>query len=289
MKIVKRILLSLVVLIAVVAVIVKVSFTSKANRIFAKPDIQIHEDVLKADLKIGERIFMVRNGCVDCHGKDLSGAKIMEDPAMGTIYGANITPYKLKDWSDEDIARAIRYGIHKEGRSLRFMPSFDFEGLSKGDVAAVIKFIRSVPSVEKESHENSYGPLAHVLAVAGQMPVMFPALVVDPTKGFSEKPSEEATLAFGKYLANSCVGCHGSEFKGGKIPGGDPSWPAAADIRLGGSPVWTEESFTNLIKSGKSPVDGRELRAPMPVNLLKQMNETEVKALWLFLSSISKT
>jgi mono/diheme cytochrome c family protein len=289
MKILKKILLTVVILVAVIAVIVKLNFDSKANQIFQKPDFQIHDEVVKADVELGKRIFMIRNGCVDCHGADLSGAKIMEDPAMGSVYGANITPYKLKDWSDEDISRAIRYGIHKDGRSLKFMPSFDFEGLSKGDIAAVVAFLRSVPPVEKESHENHFGPLAHVLAVAGQMPVMFPAFVVDPTKGFSDKPSEEATLAFGKYLANSCVGCHGSEFKGGKIPGGDPSWPEAADIRFGGSPLWSEAIFKTLIKTGKSPVDGRELRAPMPVHLLRQMNDTEVKALWLFLSSINKT
>lgn len=286
MKIVKKIIIGLVILVAVVAVIVKICFNSKASQVFAKPELQIHEDVIKADVELGKRIYAVRNGCIDCHGVDLTGAMIMEDPAMGSIHGANITPFTLKDWTDEDIGRAIRYGIHKEGRSLQFMPSFDFEGLSKGDVAAVIAYLRSVPAVEKESHKNKFGPLAHVLAVAGQMPIMFPALVVDPSKGFSEKPAEEASLDFGKYLANSCVGCHQHNYSGGKIPGGDPSWPPAADIRLGKFAAYTEESFKKMMETGVSPVSGSLLRPPMPIHLLKQMSETETKALWIFLSSL---
>lgn len=261
-------------------------FSQNSQAQFARPQFSIHEDVLKGDLELGKRIFMIRNGCVDCHGSDLAGAKVMDDPAMGTIFGANITPYKIKNWTDEEIAGAIRYGIHKDGRSLKFMPSFDFEGLSKSDIASLIAFIRSVPEVQKESHPNTFGPLAKILSSLGKMPVMFPALSVDPHKGFGEKPAEEPTLAFGQYLANSCVGCHGTEFRGGPIPGGDPAWPEAANIRLGADSLWTEAKFREMIASGVSAKTGIALRAPMPVALLKQMNETEIKAIWLFLQNL---
>ncbi|MCC2680220.1 MAG: putative cytochrome c with heme-binding site [Pseudobdellovibrio sp.] len=286
MKILKRILIGLVAVIALVVVIVKVSFNSKLNQTFAKPELQIHEDVIKADVELGKRLYSVRSGCIDCHGADLSGALIMEDPAMGNIHGANIAPYKLKDWSDEDIARAIRYGVHKDGRSLRFMPSFDFEGLSKGDLAAMIAYLRSVPAVEKESHQNTFGPIAHVLSVTGQMPIMFPAAVIDQSKGFVEKPAEGPTFEFGKYLASSCVGCHRHDYTGGKIQGGDPAWPPAADIRLGNFAAYNQESFKQMVMTGKSPVTGNMLRPPMPVHLLKQLNETETQALWAFLSTL---
>ena len=261
-------------------------FSQNSQAQFSRPQFAIHEDVLKGDLELGKRIFMVRNGCVECHGADLAGAKVMDDPAMGTIYGANITPYSLKNWSDEEVAGAIRYGLHKEGRSLRFMPSFDFENLSKADIASLIAFIRSVPEVQKESHKNTFGPLAKVLSSLGKMPVMFPAMAIDPTKGFGEKPEEGPTLAFGQYLANSCVGCHGTEFRGGTIPGGDPAWPKAANIRLGADNSWTEKNFRQMIMTGNSTKTGAPIRAPMPVALLRQMNETEIQALWQFLQSL---
>lgn len=119
------------------------------------------------------------------------------------------------------------------------------------------------------------------------MPIMFPALAVDSSQGFAEKPNEASTPEFGKYLANSCVGCHGENFQGGKIKGGDPAWPEATNIRLGSDAFWVEAKFRDMILTGTSPKSGQALRPPMPVHLLKQMNETEVKALWLYLASLN--
>ncbi len=169
------------------------------------------------------------------------------------------------------------------------MPSFDYEGLSLGDTAAVVAYLRSAAPVQTPSKEPQIGPAAKVLSALGQMPVLFPAKMISMAREFGAKPEEAVTLAFGQYLAHSCVGCHGSEFRGGKIPGGDPSWPEASNIRLAGRSAWSEASFLQMMKTGQSPETGKALRAPMPVHLLKQMNETESRALWLFLSSLRDT
>lgn len=285
-KFAKKIGITFALLITVVILVVQVRFSLISNQTFKTYPISISEDVAHGDIKLGERIFQVRNGCVECHGKDLSGQKVMENGPMGKIWGHNITPFNLKSWTDEEIARAIRYGVHKTGRSLRFMPSFDFEGLSKSDLASLIAYLRSMPSVEKPNHDNTFGPIAKIMSVMGKMPVMFPALIIDQEKGFADKPPEGATPEFGKYLANSCVGCHNTNFTGGKIPGGDPSWPEAANIRLGANPMWTEIKFNEMIKTGISVNHGKPVRAPMPLPLLQQLNPTELKALWIFLSSL---
>ena len=91
---------------------------------------------------------------------------------------------------------------------------------------------------------------------------------------------------FGEYLAASCIGCHGEEYRGGKIPGGDPSWPPASNIRLGADSTWTEENFREMLKTGVSPKTGKPLQLPMPIELLKKLNSMEQEALWLFLSSL---
>lgn len=286
MKTLVKIFVGFLFVIVVLIGFVATSFSMKSERVFAAPHFSIHEDVVKADIELGKRIVTVRNGCVDCHGEDLSGAKIMENGAMGSIYGANITPYGLKDWTDEEVATAIRYGIHKTGRSLRAMPSFEFASLSKGDIAAIIAYLRSVPEVQKPSHQNTYGPMARVLATTGQMPFMFPAFEIDMNQGFADKPVEGPTLEFGQYLAGSCIGCHGQFYQGGKIPGGDPAWPPASNIRLGANPLWTEASFQQFIETGVSPVSGQQIRPPMPVYLLQKMNDMEKAALWSYLSSL---
>ncbi|MBD5778960.1 c-type cytochrome [Pelagicoccus sp. NFK12] len=261
-------------------------FNALATQNYLSPQFTIAADVSSADIALGHRIYAVRAGCIDCHGEDASGVLIMENGPMGKIHGANLTPYNLKDWSDEEIATAIRYGIHKSGRSLRFMPSFDYTAMSKGDIAALVAYLRTLDSVEKPLQENSYGPIARMLSSFGKMPVMFPAAIIDPAAGFAEKPKEGPTAEFGRYLASSCVGCHGEDMAGGPIPGGDPSWPEAGNSRLGSNPIWTKESFAHMISTGISPTTGQAIRAPMPVALLKQFNEDEVTALWEYLKTL---
>src|SRR4051812_42765167 len=41
----------------------------------------------------GQHIAQTR-GCIDCHGRDFAGAKVIEDGAMGRLYGSNITKGK---------------------------------------------------------------------------------------------------------------------------------------------------------------------------------------------------
>jgi mono/diheme cytochrome c family protein len=111
---------------------------------------------------------------------------------------------------------------------------------------------------------------------------------VQPALSIHEEVAQ-ADLELGKRIysvRSGCIDCHGVEYKGGKIPGGDPSWPEASNIRLGDNSTWTEQSFKNVILTGVSPTTKQTLRPPMPIALLKQMNEMEIKALWLYLSTL---
>ena len=209
-------------------------FLSAESKVYTVPAIDISEQVKIADVALGRRIYHVRGGCVDCHCEDLAGIKVTEDPAMGTIHGANITPANLSTWTDEQVAAAVRYGVHKSGRSLRFMPSMDWVEMSSGDIADLIAYLRTVPAVDRPSVELQIGPVAKALSVLGEMPVMFPAAVIESLPpGFRDKAAEAPTAEFGRYLAAGCTRCHGAEMRGGKIPGGAPGWPAAASVRLG--------------------------------------------------------
>jgi len=242
--------------------------------------------VAAADRALGERIVRVRNGCVDCHGADLAGRVFLEDPAMGTYAGANLTPYALKSWTNDEIGRAIHLGIGRGGQALRFMPAFEFHALSKEDVAAVVAYLRTVPPVERPSLPVKIGPLARILFATGQLPALLSTFFLDTSKGFREKPAEAATADFGEYLAVSgCIGCHGQDFAGGPIPGAPPEWIAAADIRLGRT-GWTQEVFLKAMQTGITPTTGEKMRFPMPTDLLMNMNETELRALYAYLVTL---
>ena len=275
-----------VTLVLALAGTVQARFAMEAGKVYPAPAVAIADAMATADVALGRRIYEVRSGCIDCHGQDGAGKAIMEDPAMGSIHGANITPSALREWSDEEVARVIRYGIRRDGHTVKGMPAFDYEGMSKGDVAALVAYLRSMPPVDRPSHANSIGPVLKVLAVLGKAPFALAAKYIDPSKGFADKPPEGATVAFGQYLAGACTGCHGAEFRGGPIPGGAPDWPPAANARLGANPAYSEASFKAMLKTGVSPATGQKLRQPMPVHLLAQLDETEQTALWLYLSSL---
>jgi mono/diheme cytochrome c family protein len=238
------------------------------------------------DLQIGERIVRVRNGCIDCHGNNLAGAKIMDNPAMGKMYGSNLTPASLKDWSDTEIARAIRHGIGRDGKPLVLMPSHDYINFSESDLKAVIAYLRSIPAVTQDNGPIALGPVAKVLLVTGKAATLVPAEIINHQQPFLNKPAEAPTIAFGKYLAQTaCIGCHGPELKGGPIPGGPPDWPEASNLTQQNLGPWNKEAFVTAMRKGTTP-DGRTLRAPMPIPLTAKMDDTELNALWLYLKTL---
>lgn len=120
------------------------------------------------------------------------------------------------------------------------------------------------------------------------MPLLASSHSINFEDQYNTKPDETPSKEFGSYLANtSCLGCHGPTFSGGPIPGAPPEWPPAASLRLAQNSNWTEESFVKAMKEGVSPISGSQIRPPMPIALTKQMSETELKALWLYLSTLN--
>lgn len=239
-----------------------------------------------ADPDLGRRIVHVRNGCVDCHGSDLSGESIMEDPVMGTLHGPNITPATLGSWSAGEIARAIRHGIGRDGKPLVMMPSHEYQSLAASDLKSVVAYLRTVEPVDKENGPLVLGPLAKVLVALEELPTFLPAETIDHDRPFRHKPTEEPTARFGRYLAQtSCSGCHGPDFRGGPIPGGDLSWPQAPGLTRKDLGQWSADDFTSALKEGVNPA-GRELRSPMPVALTAKMNSTEITALWKYFQTL---
>lgn len=234
-------------------------------------------------VEIGRRIVMIRNGCNDCHGDDLGGKLIVDDPAFGTIYGSNLTPAALADWSDEELAMAIRHGVNRERRPLVFMPSQDYILLSKEDLASVVAYLRSVPPVEKENVPVKLGPIGKLLFATGKAPTIIAATAIDHGAQFTAKPSEEPTREFGRYLvATSCTGCHGRALTGGPIPGAPPEWLPATDLTK--LSEGTKEQFIKAMREGIRP-DGSKVQFPMPIALTSQLTDLELDAMWMFLQS----
>jgi len=258
----------------------------KLRRTVDIPPVVFARDLKTADLVKGRHLVNVRLGCVDCHGNDLAGGTIIEDPAAGHVYGSNITPAALKEWTDGEVARAIRHGVSRDGRPLLIMPSHDLQHLSEEDLANVVAYLRTVAPVEKASRPSRLGPVMKVLYALGKVPTVTPVDVIDHAKPAGPPVKDEISPAFGEYVAKtSCMGCHNPKLTGGKIPGGPPNWPVASNIAKDALGTWSEADFIKTLRTGVNPA-GDKLRFPMVTTYTAQYTDTELKALWVYIQSL---
>ncbi|EQA36901.1 cytochrome C [Leptospira inadai serovar Lyme str. 10] len=235
-----------------------------------------------ASIEEGKRLYISR-GCVDCHGDNLAGKIFVDDPAIGRFAGSNLT----LDMNAFGFARAIRRGIGADGRSLIFMPATDYRGLSDEDTARIISFIKSRPKVDQPSIEQSVGPIGRLLFVLGKLPLLVSAEQISDQSAPPKRIQPAMTIEFGRYISDSCTGCHGSELLGGPIPGAPPEWPPAQNITGQALSKWNEQQFISAIRTGKRP-DGSIMKAPMPWENFAHMSDIELKALWLYLKTTPK-
>lgn len=241
-----------------------------------------------ADLEEGARKAIVM-GCADCHGEDLTGKVMLDDPAVGTLAAPNLTPAgPTAEYTPTQMAWTIRHGVRPSGKPLLVMPVEEFYQMGEDDLRDIVAYIMSLPPKESELPVKRIGPLGRILYVTGAMP-MIPAETMEHDQPHPEAPDPGATREYGAYLAVGCTGCHGPTLSGGKMPSAPPGFPEVANItpdEATGIGTWTEEDFTRLLRQGVRP-DGSEVRQEyMPVQVTRHFNDDEVHALWLYLSSV---
>ena len=165
----------------------------------------------------------------DCHGTDFGGGKTIEIGPLGTLTGPNISQGGLgAAYSDGELARIIRHGVKKDGRSVRFMPAQEINWMPDSDVIAVISYLRSAAPVDRPNGPMRIGTLGKVLDVKGDI-ILDVARRIDHDKS-DLAPPPSPTPEYGKYLARMCNGCHGEHFSGGRIPGAPSSFPIPLNL-----------------------------------------------------------
>jgi len=92
----------------------------------------------------------------------------------------------------------------------------------------------------------------------------------------------------GAYVANICIGCHGEHLSGGKIPGGPPAWPAAANLTPGEGSAMARyrdaAAFIAMLRSGTRP-DGGAIQV-MPFGALSKLSDVDAQALYAYLQTV---
>jgi mono/diheme cytochrome c family protein len=240
-----------------------------------------------AAVERGRYLFASR-GCVDCHGANGGGRTFVEEGSL-KIRGPNISPAPgsaVADYRPEDWVRAIRHGVARDGRPLMIMPSEDYNRFTDADLSALVAYVRSMPPAEG-------GPAVVQLPLPVRVLYGFGAIHdaaarIDHALPPAQPVAEGVNVAHGAYVANMCLGCHGATLAGGRIPGGPPDWPAASNLTPGEGTVMGRyadaDALLRLFRTGKRP-DGSEVKV-MPFNSLREMSETDVRALHLYLKTL---
>ncbi|HXE76988.1 MAG TPA: cytochrome c [Rhodanobacter sp.] len=237
----------------------------------------------------GKHIVETR-GCTDCHGQDLGGATFIDDPLFARFSGTNLTAGGPGgQLTDADRLRAIRHGVAPDGRSLLFMPAQDFSGLSDADMGDLLAYLHQVPAVDHVTLVNRVGPIARVLFVLGEMPLLPAEVVAHAVAAHpAQSPPVGPTAAYGAYLATSCSGCHHEDFAGGHVAGTPANWPDAANLTPDPSGLagWSEADFRTALRDGVAPGDRKTQTDYMPVRVTRHFSDEEISALYAFLHSL---
>ncbi len=108
-------------------------------------------------------------GCVKCHSPSASGMPIADffsgvAPTSSTaIFAPNLTPDDsgLATWTADDVAKALKEGINKAGRTLcGSMPSAakGYGGMSDADAHAIGVYLTTIPMVSKPTADPDLQP-----------------------------------------------------------------------------------------------------------------------------------
>lgn len=246
------------------------------------------EAELAAAVERGRHYVNSRAACTECHSSDLGGKVVIDNPIMGRWVAANITGPNVKQMTGGDWLRLLRHGVKPDGRATT-MPCTDFTWFSDQEISDIAAFVRSQPQVSRELPDLVMGPVFAVMFAQGVIPVS--AEVIDHNAPrLKYPPALEPSLELGKHLATTCSGCHGKNFSGGKITGGDPDWPPARNITFHASGLagWTLEDFKTALHKGVRK-DGSPIQAPMPIAFTQNLADAEVEALYVFLKQQPET
>lgn len=266
----------------------KVLGERKMARTLAVPAalLQVSADVTRVEQ--GRYLFNTR-GCADCHGEHGAGKAVIDDGAMRVV-SPNISPgehsvtrrYAAADW-----VRTVRHGVKPDGTPVMIMPSEDYNRLTDADMAALLAYLMQLPPVAGSVPVLEL-PLP-VKALYGIGVLKDAAERIDHTLPPAAPVAVAVTPTHGAYVAHTCMGCHGTNLAGGKIPGAPPSWPASARLAPGKGSAMVRyasaDSFLETMRSGKRP-DGSAISTVMPFASLRQMNDTDLRALYVYLKTL---
>lgn len=237
----------------------------------------------------GKYLYEAR-GCIECHGANGAGKTVIDDPNGLFVHGANLTQGKgsaVGGYTQRDWVRAIRHGVKPDGRPAFIMPSQDYNRFTDGDLADMVAYVRALPPADGTGTEIRLPLLVKLVHGAGILKDA--AEQIDHSLPPSSPVPVAATVEHGRYVAQTCIGCHGAKLEGGPIAGAPPAWPPAANLNGDqAGPIaryQTLDQFKDMIRTGLRP-DGSKVSRFMPREPLKASSDIDIEALYIYFKSL---
>ncbi len=211
----------------------------------------------------------------------------------GRVVAPNLSPDPetgAGNWTDDQLARAIREGIGHDGRALfPLMPYQRYRSMSDEDVASVIVYLRSLAPVRRPQ------PATEIV-----VPVRYlMRSVPQPLNAPVPAPDVSTPAKRGAYLATlgACVECHtpqdahGQPVPGMAFAGGfvfDGPWGRVASANLtpdpSGIPYYDLALFTEVLRTGQ--VKARRINQIMPWHAFGGMSDDDIAAVFAHLTAL---
>jgi Cytochrome c len=246
----------------------------------------------------GRYITQALLGCETCHsphewtqhgapmppGMELVGQPLPVPNFPGTAVAPNLTPDPetgSANWTDDQIARAIREGIkHDDSTLFPMMPYEAYRNLSDEDLASVVVYLRSLTPVRNPLPPfRANFPVSYLVRSA-------PEPVTEPVPG----PNPSDVVGRGKYMVSVGCGCHNVVDKLDYV-GGDHlkgPWGEVTSANLTPDPsgigYYSEATFITALRTGY--VGARKLNSIMPFGEFKSLSDDDLKAIFAYLRTL---
>lgn len=252
--------------------------------------------IAEPSLERGEYLVEGPSACGNCHtpkGPDgpvpnmnLAGMLVEKNEGF-TAIASNITPGgRVSDWSDQELAKAIREGLRPDGTLIGPpMPMGLYRGISDDDLMSIVMYLRQVPAVENDPGVSIYNialppaygpPIDSVASIAQGVTVEYGAYLAGPIAHCTE-----CHTTFGPQgpMFDTHLGAGGFAFHG---PWGTS---IATNITPTGLSKYSDSDVTRMIREGLRP-DGTPMMPPMPYPYLANATDDDLAAIVLYLRSL---
>jgi nicotinate dehydrogenase subunit B len=265
----------------------------------ARPDASVYS---AATIARGQQLAALGD-CAVCHtsanGILNAGGKPLPTP-FGTIYSTNITPdveTGIGAWSYPAFERAMREGIHRDGRHL--YPAFPYTHFARttdADMQALYAYLMAQPAVRAETPQNALAFPFNLRPLMAGWNALF-----HKSSTFQHDSTKSEIWNRGAYLVEGlghCSACHsprnalGAEKANAYLAGGfAEGWEAPALTSLSQAPVpWSEGELYAYLRTGESRLHGVAAGPMAPVvKELTALPDSDIRAMSVYLASFNET